>query len=245
MSIDDFARAVRHEDMETVARFCSSGFDVNIRENHRHPSLLEIAVHRYNLPMMKLLLDNHADPNERHSWGYNSLLGYTCHSISIDTVKVVQMLLEYKADPNKAIQVVCRHKPSFGVQAVRKQIVKLLLDYKASPTSCYRHTKWKMCLIHQATLSYNLGMINCLVDAKADINQEDNEGRTALCYAIHDNNLGSAAVLLQRGAHLTELRPEWYSNSKETIAYIQHLVQERVAMRLPTVLAQIVAEYII
>jgi ankyrin repeat protein len=243
--VQDLYDAVRSKDIEKAKQLCSLGLDVNIRLDPREWSCLNVAVDKKDYRMVRLLLENKADPNEIEYPSNIPLLTVACDYPSDDSMKVIEALLEYKADPNlrtscdtpAAIHRVCPHLSRSRAKRNFTATVNLLLQYKASVNTSF-HGSYP---IHMATRSQNHSVINLLLNEKADVNELDKHGNSALYYAMSYDSIGTAAILLQRGACLTD----YYSERNETIPYIQQLVYERLLKRLPSVLAKMVAKYII
>ena len=92
---DKFSQAIMDGDVETVKRFIEEGRDVNtIVEGDSFP--IQIAAYSVQFEMVKLLLENGADPNAHAGKCFTPLL-YAARSEK--SIEIVKILLEYGADP--------------------------------------------------------------------------------------------------------------------------------------------------
>jgi ankyrin repeat protein len=181
------------------------------------------------MPILKMLLEAKADVNSSNGWaiqaaaeaGHIDIIEELIkHDANINAAKIkegvsestalqaateagnlelVQLLLKHKADPNLGygyyscplIAAVC---------IAEEEITKLLLTAGAH-TNVLGGPGNSTPLIYAAE-SLPSKWLNMLLDAGADINQEDTAGDTALIIAALNGNLDRVRTLLERGANV-------------------------------------------
>ena len=94
-AVDEFSRAIMDGDVETVKRFIEEGRDVNaLAWDDSFP--IQIAAFSHQFEVVKLLLENGADPNAHTNKCFTPLIYAAQWEVDIEIVKI---LLEYGADP--------------------------------------------------------------------------------------------------------------------------------------------------
>ncbi|GME51663.1 hypothetical protein M1813_007436 [Neofusicoccum parvum] len=97
---DPLILATDHQRRDTVATLLEHGAFVNVRGGVDDASALHYAVDRGDEDILRLLLENHADPNLLDSYDDSPLM---CASRN-GNIEAVELLLQYNADVNEAAQ---------------------------------------------------------------------------------------------------------------------------------------------
>jgi FOG: Ankyrin repeat len=86
----------------------------------------------------------------------------------------------------------------------RKEVTKVLLDKGANPNSANNH---RQTALHRAICqSLEVNVIEQLLEAGADVNVRDSEGRSALWYACVEWSQQVIDLLLEKGADIESIR---------------------------------------
>ena len=156
---------------------------------------LQEAVERGQREVVKVLLDNGADPDK----ALKSKIGDTpLTSASRSGYKdIIQLLLQKGADPNKANK--CRSTPlHYAIDSkLNESVVKLLLDGGADPN---KSNSLGRTPLHWAAQNGHRNVARFLLDAGADLNKTDGDGKSPLHWAAKRNHKDVIQLLVDRGA---------------------------------------------
>lgn len=210
--------AIEYRRIDEIEYLLGCGADVNQKSCNEYP--LEIATCYSNLAIVKILFengaqiqkDNHclisairarseydltahlikmgADPNDMYEDCNETALWWAGQAMNGD---VMELLLKHGADPNVIINGIS----TCLTQAIGDGFlsgVKLLLKYGADPNLCYPL---------QMAVVWCYPAIDILLNAGADINLPNHEGRTVLFTERVRNHFSSCDYLIKRGADPT------------------------------------------
>lgn len=188
-----FMYAVAGDHKDTVSALAKAGAKINVQSRDGMTPLMIALLHK-NLAIASWLLKNKADlyPSDNNGWAalrYAALAG--------NTAIIEQMLRFGDANPNKhdnnyvtPLMTAARHGTL--------EAVKMLIGYGAEISS--GDDKERTPLIYAATASRQ--MLNLLLLRGADINAKDQDGWTALHYAVLYENINNVKLLIQKGAEV-------------------------------------------
>ena len=214
------------EDIECVKIHLEFGVDPNTRTKDKYGYSyipLLIAASRGHLEIMKLLLNKNAKVNslsgvklvlsslfseqEIYQQGYFSLVNMLyctgisplLHSIHLNNVDLVKLLLEHGADPNSCLGTFSALGIAIDLQQFK--IVDILLEHNASVNGLYD--------VHPplvVAVSFDhVNIVETLLDHGADINIQVDTFRlaTPLLLATLNGNIRMVELLLMKGANVT------------------------------------------
>ena len=179
--------AAEREDLPEIRRLLKTGADVNYRGESDWTPISKAAT--WGCPKaVKLLLENHAEPNTRKHT-------YTALSLA-KTPEIADLLFAAGADVNAKIFDRDVHGISYCVSQGSKEMVQWFFDHGVDPTKVK---------CDEPTLLFSAGspeVIDLLVKHGVDVNAKDAEGRTALihCLQVRPNSAKIVAALLKHGA---------------------------------------------
>ena len=188
-----FMYAVAGDHKDTVSALAKAGAKINVQSRDGMTPLMIALLHK-NLAISSWLLKNKADlyPSDSSGWAalrYAALAG--------NTAIIEQMLRFGDANPNKhdnnyvtPLMTAARH--------ATLEAVKMLIGYGAEISS--GDDKERTPLIYAATASRQ--MLNLLLLRGADINAKDQDGWTALHYAVLYEHKDNVKLLIQKGAEI-------------------------------------------
>ena len=212
----------------TIEEFISTGKNLNISHDGFSPvsaSLVvsddsrtyeEISVLKEeSITLAKLLLENGCSPNRISSNEATSPLG---QAIFQDDNKAVDLLFDYKVDPNQVVSEEQGYSPlSLAVNKGNAYCVKKLLENSADPNAKLKalanvkneQVEVELPIICIAAQRNNLEVLE-LIASKCNINERSSSGHTALCFSLLDTSTNdrisystaASNILLDHGAHL-------------------------------------------
>lgn len=181
-----------HDNPNIILLKICFGADVNAKINDDAP-LLEHASLIGNTEIVKILLENAADPNYINISGNSPLLV----AIRLGNIRTITLLLSYGANAKsfgrgRLFRSPLQEASIFGSTT----IVKLLLKYGADVNEVY--PSGKTALITASEFN-NAGVVDLLIDCGANINVKDRKGHTALSRALIIGNSDIVTLLRERG----------------------------------------------
>jgi ankyrin repeat protein len=212
---DDLMSAVSQNNARLVKAIISSGVDVNgINANgvDAGDTALIVAVRKNSTEIIKVLMDNHADP------GIRDRKGLTAVNVAIKSLHLgaVEALLENGASPNAQnpedirpleLAIQYGHTKSFG-----KDVFDLLLKRGAD---VHQVSDDKTTLVMMAAAHDNDYALRALLERKAAIDCISAHGHSALTVAARNNSAKAVRILLQAGADVTHVTDEGLNASQE------------------------------
>jgi ankyrin repeat protein len=164
-------------------------------------TVLPTAVYKENLPMVELLLNHHANPNEIQD-------GTPVLHIAAakGNVPILELLLQKGAQVS--IKDVTRGCSALAVAVMKGQVepVKCLLRAGLNPNEVV--DKDGTTLLFEAAEAENYSVIEALIEAGADPNHRRPDGVTPLLFAAHAGKVEGLRALLDAGADpLLEFTP--------------------------------------
>ena len=143
--IDYVLEAILNNDIKTVHIAILLRENINRNQPNGRMSYLVHAIRSGNYDMVKFLIDNNANVNDKvNIVTFISPLAFALNINSPDKLKIIKLLLENGADPNYANKVL--HPLNLAIRANEPEIVKLLLYYGADPNkkNIYNKTSFDM-----------------------------------------------------------------------------------------------------
>ncbi len=165
---------------------------VNAKKKYSRTTLLHLAAEEGHLKIAKLLIENGADVNAKHSLG-----GTPLHlAASRDHLKIAKLLIENGADVNA--------KDSLGgtplhLAASRDhlKIAKLLIENGADVNA---KDSLKETAFYFATKRRHLEIAKLLIENGADVNTKASSGTTLFHWALENDHLEIVKFLIENGA---------------------------------------------
>lgn len=206
-----FLDAVRAGDVETVRHMLAGGADPNAFEffnaddqNSKLPALYWACEHNH-IPVVRLLLERGANPNDGES---------TYHSAQHGHLECLDLLLAHGADisgqhphwRNTPLYFLAGHTDDQHGAAPWLRGMKWLLDHGADPnvpSSAKAETPLHPLVRSRRTIA----AVTALLDHGASVDQPRADGRTPLSVAVRSGNDAAAALLRSRGAAAGDLTP--------------------------------------
>ena len=186
-------RAVKSDDLKTVREIIKSNPHlVNSSIDSSGNTPLYYVVKKGNIEIVKLLLENGADPNTPDSAGETPL----SLAVGYRHIEIVKLLLENGADPN----IPDSKRRALLYQTVQygfKEIAELLLTYGANPNA---KGGSGFTPLHWAVQKNNPEMVDLLLNHGANINEKGISGETPLSFALTYRDIEIINLLLNHGA---------------------------------------------
>ena len=178
--------------IDSVNFLLKKGVDPNCIKDKYGNSLLGMVLWLYpNEAVVKVLVENGADPNKESRYGKTSL-HYACDSLgqSIINTKIIEFLLERKANPNKKdslnetpLELARKNKYS-------KEIIELLEKRSLEIIDLEE----KM-FLESKKENASAEILSQLLDEGVDINKKDNEGKNILYYLLSQKKSNLAVMI--------------------------------------------------
>jgi hypothetical protein len=178
--------AVERGDLARIEQLIAQGADVN-----RRPSLLLAALRPgYDRDVVKLLLENGADVDERSFWSYTTLY----FAVKNRDTELVKMLLVHGVNVNAfGNRQVLHLAASNGDIAMAQLLIAKGADVNAK--DLYGRTP-----LHVAAIKGRTSLAELLLANGADVNARDSRGETPLRLATRRRRKETAELLKQHGA---------------------------------------------
>jgi ankyrin repeat protein len=213
--------AVTQGDEQVVRLLLDFGADPNMKLS-RYPLLID-ALRRNRIKIFQMLVENGADVNAtREEYGDTPLM----YVVASQQVDVIQLLLSRGADirakdfggKNVLHNLLCNKysKPE------NTQLLELLLnsnaDYDAQGSSLTSFKDGSTPLICAVRRGFQES-VNILLARRPDVNRKDQDGHTALYYAVEEENVAMVDMLLKHGANpALDSELEWEAHRSTEIA---------------------------
>ncbi len=196
--------------------FSLGAFEVNVTGSG---ASLAKACREGDIKTVEALLTAGLDPNALQHYGKTPLY----YAVSFNHPEIVDLLLEYHADPNT---------PSLPLQSAAEmgnlRTSRMLVEAGANVNT--RTTKGQTAL-HAAVEGDHLDVIRYLIDSGADINMRDEEGISPLDDAVWRGSVDATAILIAHGAKIADKEPRTGATPVNEAAYrgntqlLQYLLQ--------------------
>lgn len=181
-----------------VYRLLIEGADINEKnDNYNGLTSLHIAVRLKYLNIAKMLLENGADANAVDNSGSTSL-----HDAAsfLGTEKIVKLLLNHGAN------VDTKNNSGFtpvmhAVFEDNVKVLEMLIAVGANVDAGNDYTPLHVA----ASQSKNLKTLKLLIDAGADLEVKDKNGKTPLNWAVKKENIDTINVLIDAGANVNAI----------------------------------------
>ncbi len=192
--------AAQYGDAEIVGELLKRGAEVNAVDANGDTALHYTA--QFHQPrVMKILLEAGADPNIQDKWKQTALISSAGNFNGFTEPHGVRFILEKGADLEKEtphIGTALHYAAGQGAMS----IVRMLLSKGAKPDSVCRNSGATPLLV---SAQYSHPHVSCaLLEAGANVNARDKEGRTALHFAVQEKIcLPLFKLILSKGGNPT------------------------------------------
>lgn len=180
--------------IETTEQFLSTPsatikMDANTLDSHSMMPLHHAAING-KIDCVELLINSGCSVNTETSDGYTAL------HLAGDHKNIIELLLRYNANPNRASYV--RQETPLMLAAKKGDVewMKLLVEYGANVNSFNYSDQSPLIL---AVVNNQLEAVRFLIEKKCGLNENDSDGFSAITYAIKLKNKEILKVLLQNG----------------------------------------------
>lgn len=170
-------------------------------------ALMQAAFHSWPKAVDALLKTGKAHPEYKNDQGWNALMWAIYYGGSVNSVKVVQFLLNY--DPKLANTF--DDKGDTPLMLAKFDIIaKLLLETGESHPE-YKNNKGKTALMFASEFSH-INIVKLLLDFDSHPEYQDNKGKTALMLASYAGHVNIVKLLLQH----PDSHPEYENVKRKT-----------------------------
>jgi ankyrin repeat protein len=202
--------AARNHDLKAIRSLVSQHADVNTRAGDGSTALLW-AAHQNDLDTAELLLGAGADANAANDFKMTPL----SQSCTNGSDALVRLLLKSGANPNTPIATgvtpLMTCAKSGSVDAVKR-----LVEYGAAIEA--RETDQHQTALMWAAAEHQLGVVQALVDAHADLKAHSKAGFTAMHFAARQGDQEMVRLLLAAGVNVNILAQAEEGDSKRPAA---------------------------
>ena len=195
----------------------------NFFQPYPDSTALMIACSNGNTQLVKLLLDNKADPNIRNEWQFTALMYAVMNS------KVVSLLLAQDADVN-ALTMYGESALFWACHFGNIKVIKMLL--KVGINLINRKDEYRRTPLYIACLWGHMQVVEQLIQAKADLSIPDNSGDSPLHQACGGGHLQIVEKLLQSEVdpnvqNILQMTPLLVATYENHLQVIKQLLQAK------------------
>ena len=201
--------AARHGIYTWINDLMKEGADVNALNKHGETPLMAATFHE-NIPIMEMLIDYGGDVNARIDINSETALNYAARQ---NCGKAMELLINKGADVNARDQ----HGDTPLMVAAfygNIPIMEMLLDNRSDVNA--RNEENRKTALHYAAGKYSLKATALLIDKGADVNVQNQHGKTPLMTAIFSETLQIVELLMDNGA---DIGPYDNLNSETALNY--------------------------
>ncbi len=200
------AEALKSNDNNKVKQLLADGADVTVRSG-MGDTLLQLAIARNNVDNVKLLLDAGADPNTLISnWEEPEPVTPLDYAVKRGNKEIAQLILaknpaieEQDQLFYEAVEAILTNNSSSLQQTIQKGL-KMNEQNKAGLTLLTTAVNW------------DNAALKVVLDAGADVDAKNAEGKTALMYAALNSNVDAVKLLIEKDANL-DLQNEYQNTA--------------------------------
>lgn len=212
-----------HGDVKAIQTLLNAKADVNVSDHDQTTPLHRASHYRYetdNDEKMSLLIRAKADVDAKDSKGNTAIHLLTSSYYSEYLIKSIKAMLAANANPNlqnSEGDTVLHNLAARGTDAL-VETIKLLLTAKANPSI---KNYQQQTPLHKAVIRGNVNIVQTFMDAKTEIEAQDNEGNTVLHLASQYGHINIMKLLLAAGAKRTTRNSLNYSPLSKAVWYHQ------------------------
>lgn len=205
---------------DMIKMLIDTGADFNDCKDSNNESLLHLASRTNNLKLIRCLISNEANVNEKNSDGQTAL-----HVAAIENKKdshfsAIEVLLRVGANVNAQDKIKNRTALHYSVNYANFKSVQLLLSFKANVnlTDLQEETP-----VFEAVASQNVEVLQLLIDHGSIIDHENRFNHTPLHKTCQQpsGNKKIIKILLKNGADVRKIDyKNFYSIAKKTLFII-------------------------
>ncbi|XP_075072092.1 fibronectin type 3 and ankyrin repeat domains protein 1 isoform X2 [Mixophyes fleayi] len=194
MSGEHFHRAVNMNDEATVLSILQTGYKkINVPDKLGFSPLM-VAAQRGFLRLVELLVDHGADINQENGSGKNSLM-LACFAGHLDVVEYLRKQ-GVSWDSRDKSGCTAMHWAADGGHL---KVIQWMINDGCKVDVKDSGLHWTP-LMRVGAITGNTDVAECLVNAGAEVNAKDKDGKTPLMVATLNNHEDLVRFLIQRGA---------------------------------------------
>ncbi len=204
----------RYNEVESFIRKFNPKLNFWINYNFHNLTPLLVACQYWNYKIIKLLLDNGANPNYTSESGYNPIM------VTIDNIQdsiqsntfaherkrfnIAKLLLDYGASPNCFGRM--NSTPLTHALKIKNiELAMYLIEKGAIVNVCGEHDTVPP--LFEACLLQNINLVRVLIEAGAIVNilyNNSDQPITPICVACANNSIEIVKLLLQNGSYVNQ-----------------------------------------
>jgi ankyrin repeat protein len=185
------SKAIKCNVLEVIPDLVRKGFDINAYDPSSGNTPLLDAINAKKSALVKVLLENGADPNKSNERNVDIRPLYKSADPLYGDIATMEMLLEAGADPNVDSDLYC-NPLMVAVAANNILATKMLLDYGAKPPK-----ETDGALLARAILHDNIELLQLLIRAGLQVNSSEENKIPVLLRAIQEGKINCINILLE------------------------------------------------
>ena len=197
--------ATEREDVDTIRVLIENGANPDVKHNGQ--TALHFATTRGYTEVVQALISSGANVNETDQWGRSALLQASTYG----KVNVMKMFIKAGADVEQA--------DKNGVRSIhwvarygKLEALKLLIEEGKADVKSKTHSGGN--LLHQSACNKNIECFEVFqycMSFKFDVNEADNDGKTALWFASEAGNINAMKLFINEGANVEQADKNGYT----------------------------------
>jgi len=196
-------RALDRQDLEMIQKIVDSGdVKIDVPNKYGFSALMQASVKGYT-DIVEILLKSGADVHLQNDAGKTALM-LACYAGTLDAVKMLRQYGARYTDFDRGGSAPIH----WAVDGGNKRLVEWIIKDGADPNMRDLNSGWTP-LIRCACVSGHRDVGLELLEAGADINAQDKDGKTTLMIAIINGHQALLEVLLKKNAKINELKNEY------------------------------------
>lgn len=214
--------AINNRNPELVQLLVNAGAGLEIRETQYGRTPLVQAIQGQELSVLKILLDAGCIINEEYSPLFTA--------ISVGSVEIFNLLLDYKADP----EAVDKYNSSLLFSACHYGRINIINKLILSGADVNHENINGWTPLIRAVCSRKIEAVKRLLEEDIHINHKNREGDAAVAHAIRNDDADILKLLVDKGADIkgpiykgrySALKQAEIHNKKKSLQYLNNLNQ--------------------